>query len=75
MIFVNGFIDDYLTGNPIILEIEMPDGSKTEQKIRGAKGKYTTQILLEPEFPIGEYILKVRYGGQIVDAIAFTVVR
>ena len=57
------------------LKLRLPDGTKTEQKIRAASGDYNSLILLEPEFPVGEYILKVKYGGKIVDAIAFTVIK
>ena len=38
-------------------------------------GYYTTQIMIDSDFPTGEYVFKVTYLGKIVDAIAFTVTK
>ena len=72
---INKEIEDYLSGVSVELEIEMPNGKEMVQKIRGADGKYSTQLMIDTEFPVGEYIIKVKYLGKIYDASTFTVVK
>ena len=73
IVSISGDIDDYLSGIPIYVELETPDGEKTEQKVRAASGAYNTQIMLDSSYIPGQYIIKISYLEKIVDAISFNV--
>jgi tetratricopeptide (TPR) repeat protein len=73
VVSITGEIDDYLSGVAIYIELETPDGEKIEQKVRAASGFYNTQIMIDPSYVPGQYIIKIMYLDKIVDAISFDV--